>query len=133
MRNIIALAAAAFALGCAPAEPVAMSADDEAELAEELAGREAGPPLSCVSMRDLRGNKSIGEGVILFDGIGDTVYVNRPAGGCPELRFGRALQTRTSVAQLCRGDIAQVFDPVSGSSYGACGLGDFTPYRRSRG
>jgi hypothetical protein len=58
--------------------------------------------------------------------------VNRPPGGCPELKFSRALITRTTSNQLCRGDIATVFDTVSGIQFGSCGLGDFTPYRRVR-
>jgi hypothetical protein len=60
------------------------------------------------------------------------IYVNRPAGGCPELRVGYALKTRTTSSQLCRGDIVEVFDPLNGFSSGACALGDFTPYRRLR-
>jgi hypothetical protein len=133
MRKTIILAAAALAAGCTPAEPVEMTADEEARLATELAGLEPGSTVSCVSTRDLRGNRSVGEGVILFEGSGDTVYVNRPAGGCPELGFGRALQTKSTTSQLCRGDIATVFEPGTGMSYGGCGLGDFTPYRRARG
>jgi hypothetical protein len=86
-----------------------------------------------VSQRDLRGNRSVGEDVILFDGRSrDVVYVNRPAGGCPELNSGRAIVTRTTSNQLCRGDIAVVFDTQSGMEFGGCGLGEFTPYRRVR-
>ncbi len=97
-----------------------------------LAGRSEGPAVSCINQRGLRGNRSLGEGVILFEGRGDTLYVNRPAAGCPVLDFGRALVTRTTSTQLCRGDIATVVDPISGFSHGSCALGDFTPYRRMR-
>jgi hypothetical protein len=99
----------------------------------ELRGYEpAGPPVSCVSMRTLQGNRSIGEGAIVFDGPSGRKWVNRPPAGCPSLEFGRALQVRTSSSQLCRNDIVTVLDPVSGSQYGSCGLGDFEPYRRVR-
>jgi hypothetical protein len=133
MRHLILLAAACLAAGCAADDPVETAANDEAKLAAQLAGYEPdGPPVHCVSMRDLDGNRSAGEAAIVFAGHGGRKWVNRPAGGCPSLEMGRALQTRTSSTQLCRGDIATVFDPVSGSQYGGCGLGDFEPYRRVR-
>ena len=132
MRIFVTLAAAGLIAGCMEQEPVELTADAQAELARELEGRTAGDPVPCVSQRDLRGNRSIGEEVILFDGPGDLVYVNRPAGGCPSLDYGRALSTRTTSTRLCRGDLARVFDPTSGIEYGGCSLGDFVPYRRAR-
>ena len=134
MRTIILLASACLAAGCANDEPIETAASDEASLAAQLAGYEpSGPPVTCVDMRDLDGNRSAGEAAIVFDGRGGRKWVNRPAGGCPSLEFGRALRTRTSTSRLCRGDIATVFDPVARIEYGACGLGDFEPYRRVRG
>ena len=131
MRHLILFAAACLAAGCAADDPVETAADDEAKLAAQLAGYEPdGPPVSCVNLRDLDGNKSAGETAIVFDGRGSRKWVNRPAAGCPSLEFGRTLRTRTSSSQLCRGDIATVFDPVAGIEYGGCGLGDFEPYRR---
>jgi hypothetical protein len=136
MKNLAVLSLAALAAACtgtAGDAPSEMSAVAQSRLTEELRGRVAGPPVSCVSQRDLRGNRSIGEDVILFDGRSrDVVYVNRPAGGCPELNSGRAIVTRTTSNQLCRGDIAVVFDTQSGMEFGGCGLGEFTPYRRVR-
>jgi hypothetical protein len=134
MKKFIIFAAIALTAGgtTASADEVAeMQADGEAKLAAELRNYEqAGPPVSCVSQRDLGGNRSAGDAIV-FDGKTRTVrYVNRPAGGCPSLDFGRALVIRTTSTQLCRGDIANVVDPVSQAQYGGCGLGDFTPYRR---
>jgi hypothetical protein len=138
MKQFIAMAALALAAGCAaesPEETARMHADSEAKLAAELRNYEqSGPPTSCVNQRDLGGNRSAGEDAIIFSGrTGNTLYVNRPAGGCASLDFGRALIVRTSGSQLCRGEIVTVFDPVSRTEYGGCGLGDFTPYRRVRG
>jgi len=135
MKNIIALAAFALAAGCTAAtaeQSAEMDANNEAKLAAQLSGYEpAGPPVSCVNQRDLGGNRSAGDGAIVFTGrVGGTRWVNRPAGGCPELSFGRALVTRTSSSQLCRGDIVTILEPVSGTEHGGCGLGDFEPYRR---
>jgi hypothetical protein len=133
MKKIIILSAAALTAGCMADPPMEMSAQAQSQLAVALDGRVAGPPRNCVPQRDLRGNRSAGEGAIIFNTQSrDLIYVNRPAGGCPELDFGRALKTRTTSTQLCAGDIAEVFDPVSGVSSGACGLGEFTPYRRVR-
>jgi Family of unknown function (DUF6491) len=134
MRYLILLASACLAASCTTGEPVETAANDEAKLAAQLAGYEpAGPPVSCVNLRDLDGNKSAGETAIVFDGRNGRKWVNRPPAGCPSLEFGRTLRTRTSSSQLCRNDIATVFDGVSGAEYGGCGLGDFEPYRRVRG
>ena len=119
--------------GCTAEEEVgSTAAAPSPALAAELAGRTAGDPVPCVSQRDLRGNRSASDGAILFEGPGDIVYVNRPPGGCPTLNSGRTLVTRTTSSRLCRGDIVTVVDPVSGIEFGACGLGDFVPYRRGR-
>lgn len=137
MKHLLFIAAACLAAGCTTDEPgdrVEMRADDEARLAAELRGYErAGPPVQCVSTRDLRGNRSAGETAIVFSGNGGRKWVNRPAAGCPDLRFSRALKTRTIGTRLCAGDIASVFDPLTRIEYGGCGLGDFEPYRRVRG
>lgn len=132
MNKYLAFPLIALAAGCVPAEPVELSAAEQNELSVALAGRAPGPAVSCVSLRDIRGNRSVGEGAILFEGVGGTVYVNRPPAGCPDLRETRTLITRTTTGQLCRGDIATVSDLTSGMQYGSCGLGDFTPYRRIR-
>jgi hypothetical protein len=135
MKHIIALAAFGLAAGCAvsgEADPN-MRADGEAKLAAELRDfRPSGQPMSCVSLRNLRGNRSAGENALIFDGLGGRLYVNRPPAGCPVLRAGNALNVRTTGTQLCRGDIVSVYDPISRVDYGSCGLGDFEPYERRK-
>lgn len=131
MKTIFLLAAASLAAGCTAERPIDAGSDGEAKLAAALQGYQAsGPPVTCVNSRDLQGNRSVGEGAIIFESIGSTLYVNRPPAGCPELKRNRALRTRTTSTRLCSGDLVSVFDPVSGFEYGGCGLGDFTPYRR---
>ena len=132
MKRILGISLLAAAAACTPVAPVEMSAAQQSSLGEALAGRTAGPAVSCVSQRNLRGSRSFGEGAILFQGTGGTVYVNRPPAGCPSLNFGRTLTTQTTGTQLCRGDIATVVDTSSGMTFGGCGLGDFVPYRRVR-
>jgi hypothetical protein len=135
MKEVIALAALAWLAGCAPSEPVEMSADGEARLAAELAGYEpAGEPVSCVARIELTGYRTAGTGAIVFDGrTNASRYVNRPNGGCTELTSTRALVLSSTSSQICRGDIATVIDPGIGTFHGSCSLGEFTPYRRVRG
>lgn len=132
MKKLAFLACVGLLGACSAERPADVTADDETKLSAALAGFEAsGPPAPCVNERDLRGNRSAGESAIVFEGLSNsTLWVNRPAGGCPLLDQGRTLVTRSTTSQLCRGDIANVVDPVSHVSYGSCALGDFTPYRR---
>jgi hypothetical protein len=132
MKKLLTISLLSLVAGCTPTEPVEMSAGEQSELSTALRGRTAGATVSCVNQRDLGSNRSVGEGVILFNGPRDMLYVNRPPAGCPELTSSRALVTRTVGDRLCRGDIATVIDPVSGTQYGGCALGDFTPYKRNR-
>ena len=129
MKRILPLLSLIAVAGCTAEGAVSPSESGAARLAEALEGRTAGAPTSCVSQLNLRSSRSAGEEAIILDGPGGTIYVNRPPAGCPNLE-GRTLVTRTSSSQLCRGDIATVIDSASGTEYGSCGLGDFTPYRR---
>ncbi len=129
MRKQLLLPALALAACVAP-DSERPSPAAAAELARALDGRVAGEPIACVRLTELGGNRSAGDAIV-FDGRGGRIYVNRPAGGCPSLDFGRALRTRPTTGQLCRGDIVTVFDPATGTEYGGCGLGDFVPYDRA--
>ena len=130
MHKIILTGAALAIAGCTGGAEHEIRTDRSAQLAQLLEGREAGAPVSCVNLRDLRGNRSAGDAIV-FDGPGGTLYVNRPAGGCPNLDFGRTLVVRSSTGRLCAGDIARVVDPVSRTEHGSCGLAEFTPWRRA--
>lgn len=134
MKQIIALAALTVASGCAASaeDQALVRADSEAKLAVELRDYQpSGVPVSCVPLRNLGGNRSAGEGAVVF-GTGSRVWVNRPPAGCPLIREGRAVTLRTTGSQICRGDIVGVVDTLSGIHYGSCGLGDFEPYTRRR-
>lgn len=129
MTRIMLMGAALAVAACTPGTEHEIRTDRSAQLASLLEGREAGAPVSCVNLRELRGNRSAGDAIV-FEGAGGTLYVNRPAGGCPSLDYGRTLVTRSSSGRLCAGDIARVVDPVSRTEFGACGLAEFTPWRR---
>lgn len=134
MKRILTLALAGLAASCAMQSP--MEPDGEAsamatgDLARDLEGRVAGNPAGCVTQKMLRGPESGGPGVLLFDGPGDLIYVNRTGGDCGNLRNYRSIRYTTTNSQLCRGDVAQTFDPYTGVQGDYCTLGEFTPYRR---
>ena len=127
MRHAI-LVPALLAAGCMAEAPVS-TPEGEAQIAAALAGRTAGAPLECVSSRDIRGPRIVG-GALIFDTGGSTVYLNRASGGCALFDEGRAVRTRTTTGRLCRGEIVTIFDPVSGTEFGGCTLGQFVPYSR---
>ncbi|HEY1607026.1 MAG TPA: hypothetical protein VGF77_15670 [Allosphingosinicella sp.] len=124
--SLIAAGAATLCVSAAP-QP-----DDEARLAQALANyQQSGPPTDCVNERLLGDNRSAGHHAIIFNnGSSYRLWVNHPSGGCPNLNHGLALVIRSPSDRLCRGDIAEVVDPVAHIPYGSCILGDFTPYRR---
>jgi hypothetical protein len=129
MKQALLLLSLTLAAGCTAEGAVAPSESGGARLAAALEGRTPGAPMNCVSQLNLRSSRSAGEEAIIFDGPGGTIYVNRPPAGCPSLE-GRAMVTRSTSSQLCRGDIVTVIDTATGTEYGSCGLGEFVPYRR---
>ena len=130
MKLLTLILPVAIAAGCAMQESVDRAGPDDTALAEAVQGRIAGPPVACVSQRGLRNTRTVA-GALLFEGPGDVVYVNRGAGGCQALAFGRAIRTRNPTGSLCSGDIVTAFEPVSGVEFGGCSLGEFVPYRRT--
>jgi len=130
---IIAICGGALlaASSIAPAQQEVRSPKDAQKLAKALAGRAPGKPVSCIS--NSRGSQMqiIDDQTILFR-EGGTVYVQNPPGGC----YGIGNGTRTLVThlqgsnRLCRGQIGQLVDRVTGHGYGSCVFGDFVPYRK---
>ena len=122
----------ATASSIAPAKTDAYSEKTAAKLAKALAGRAPGVPVSCIG--NMRGSdmRIIDDRTILFR-QGGTVYVQKPSGGCNGLGSGNyTLLTRLhGTSRLCRGQIGEVVDPVSGFTYGSCVFSDFVPYRKA--
>ena len=126
----IGAAALGFSLIAACAASAKQPGDRAGRAERLLAGKVAGKPLSCVSLRGLEGNSSLPDGRVLFETRGSLVYVNRTRDSCPSLDFGRALRTDSRTGLLCSGDVVTVFDPQTGAGHGGCSLGAFIPYRR---
>ena len=127
MKRILILSAAIlFALPAASSKPRLTDAE---RLDKALAGRIAGKPVSCVSLRELDGSEVIGDD-ILYKVSRTLLYRNQSSGGCESARRGDALITRTHSSRLCQGDIVRTADVQAGFESGSCILGTFVPYRR---
>jgi hypothetical protein len=132
---ILGLSAAAMLASCSTT-PVqeARSPRAQKELAEALAGRVQGKPVSCLPNYRADNMQIIDDWTILFRD-GRTVYLQTPRGGCPGIASRRnVLVTRLwGSGQLCSGDISHLVDPTSGIGGGACVFSEFVPYTRPAG
>jgi hypothetical protein len=128
---LAALLAATCATGCMTGGPsTTRAAESSAALGKALAGRKPGAPTSCINLHDIRSSRIIDETAIIYEVSSRRWYVNRPPGGCSGLKPGRTIVSRTPSTSLCSGDIIRIIDPPSPVEYGACGLGQFTPYEK---
>ena len=104
----------------------------EARLAQALAGKVAGAPMTCLP--NFRGNNMevIDSDTILFHD-GGTTYVQNTNGGCYPRgnTAGYALVTnQIGGGGNCRGNIARVVDTTTRTLVATCTFNDFIPYRR---
>lgn len=124
--------AAALSISSLPAKE-SPTPEGKQKLTQALKGRTAGQPVPCIA--NLRGRAQmsvIDDTTILFQ-EGNTIYVQKPAGGCPSLGNGRYALVKRQVGstRYCEGDIGEVVDPVSGFYAGSCVFGPFVPYRKA--
>ena len=133
MRSVAMLLAASALASCStPMQTAQRSARGEAQLAELIAGKTPGQPISCLPGSRSSGMVVIDDDTIAFRDGSKRVYVNHLRGGCNNLDRGwYALVTRTSGSSgMCRGDIAEVRDVAHGFTVGSCVIGDFVPYTK---
>ena len=134
MRNIIPLALAAAVAGCTVAPPPQAALANpkaQARLAQLLAGKVAGRPQACLPSHRANDMAVIDDRTIVFRDSPGRVWLMHPLNECNLLSAGPyALVTRSSTSALCRGEIAQVVDTMSGANVGSCVMGDFVPYVR---
>ena len=131
-KLVLCLSAAAMVGSCSttPAEQ-ARSPKAQRELADALAGRVPGKPVTCLPSYRADNMQIIDDWTILFRD-GRTVYVQNPRGGCPGIASRRNILVNRlfGTNQLCSGDISHLLDPVSGIQGGACVFSDFVPYTK---
>jgi hypothetical protein len=131
MRRFAKAIMSSVALG---AVALAVSADarprltGEQELARLLEGREAGRPVSCLTLSETRDQQVIDKTAIVY-GSGRTIYVNRTS--FPrELDSDDVQVSKLHGSQLCRLDVIQLHDRSSHMYNGFVSLEDFVPYTR---
>ena len=129
MRISLPLLASAVALAAMPAS-AAPRLTPEAKLARAIEGREAGAPVDCILLRDVRGSRIIDRTAIVYETVGGTLYVNRPDAGASSLDDDDVLVTKTNLGQLCSVDVVQLYDRASQAPAGSVFLGEFVPYHR---
>ena len=130
MRIIPAFIAGAALLAGMPAiAKTDRTAADEAKLSKALAGRVAGTPVSCISLRDIRSSTIIDRTAIIYQ-VGNKLYVNRPTGGASSLDDDDILVTKTGTNQLCSIDVVHLVDRSTHFPSGFVNLGKFVPYSK---
>lgn len=135
MRSLPLILTASIVLGaCSTAvqQPQTRSARAETQLQELLAGKVAGPAVSCLPSNRASEMVIIDDSTLLFRQGNNLVYRTELQAGCGRLGSGfYALKTNRfgGSGGLCRGEIAEVVDLQAGFSVGSCTFGDFVPYR----
>ncbi len=131
-----ALALAPLALAsCATGDPgpvgeAALNPKQLALLEKNLAGKEAGKPVSCISNFGSNDLIKVSDDILLYRVSSRLVYRNDLRSSCPGLaRDQDILVTRVFGSQICNGDIIRLVDRSSGIGGASCSYGSFTPYR----
>lgn len=101
----------------------------EAALSRIVERRDAGKPVDCINLRDIRSSEIVPNTAIVYRMNNGTLFVNRPQGGA-FLDRDDILVTRTIGTQLCRIDIVNLLDRNSRMMSGSLSLGDFVPYSK---
>ena len=107
------------------------NAAGEAALSRITERRDAGTPVDCINLRDIRSSEIVPNTAIVYRMNNGTLFVNRPQGGA-FLDYDDILVTRTIGTQLCRTDSVQLIDRNSRFVRGFVVLGDFVPYTKPK-
>lgn len=132
MRKIISTIAAVTAAGAVLlSAPALAKVSGEERLAKMLEGREAGEPVSCITLFSSNNLRVIDKTALVYK-TGSTIYVNRPRDPNSLNPRDVLIMKRTS-SQLCKQDIVNTADQTTGMYTGSVFLGDFVPYRKAKG
>lgn len=132
MRAAALALCSALALGsCAMApEPMQPNPRAQQELAQLLAGKAAGPEISCLPSYDANDMRIIDGRNVAFVRGSRTTYLMQLSPGCHLLGAGGyALLTKQfGGLGMCRGDIARVIDTSARMTVGSCGIDRIITY-----
>jgi len=90
------------------------------------AGAASGKPVNCLTQRLTDNLRVIDTRTILYR-VGRQWYRNDLPNECPRLDDRATIITRTTISQICAGDIFEVADLTTHTSYGSCVFGKYTP------
>lgn len=128
MRRLALLLSLLIVAGCAAPDARAPTREAEA-LQQDLAGRTAGAPASCIPATGSQGLTIVDPRTLAYD-QGRTIWVNRLEADCPGMRPMDTLIVELNGSQYCRGDHFRTTSAGNTIPGPICVLGDFTPYRR---
>jgi hypothetical protein len=115
-----------------PGATLAAKPRGQDELARITAGRVAGEPLRCITIRQITTSRIIDGTAIVFETAGGTLYVNTPPLGATQLDSSKTLIIDTHTPELCNIDTIRLRDMSLRMDAGFVGLGMFVPYTRPR-
>jgi hypothetical protein len=138
VMKVLPLLLAASAVGACTMGPqsqtMARTPLEQEHLEKLVAGKVAGPAISCLPNYRANDMVVVDENTIAFRNGRRQVYINHmQGGGCLNIDHGRnTLVTKTIGSGLCSGDIAQVVDLNAGIPVGSCVFGEFIPFSTPR-
>lgn len=127
MRALILLSLAALATGSCtrPAEP-----DGRVALAQELAGRVAGPASSCINSHQSSNLRVIDSQTLAYND-GPTLWVTHLSAACPGIATLSTVIVEPQLGgQYCKGDHVRGLEQGAIIPGPTCFIGDWVPYRR---
>lgn len=119
--------------GCAAGNDAAptLSAREQTELDQALAGMTPGEPVHCINRNQVRELRKF-RNTLLYVVSDNRVYRNNTTSGCSGLSNDDIVVSRSSDgSSYCRGDLIHTVAQSGGMMTGACALGDFIPYTRT--
>jgi len=117
----------AAAAACATSASARQEEREDPRVTKALAGKIAGKPQSCLSLRTAGSSRTF-NGAVLYR-VNRNLTWRNDMNGCPSLNNDRIQIVRVFGSQLCRGDIVSFADRGTGAQFGSCAIGDFVPYR----
>lgn len=121
--SVRTLATAAFVIAAAAAPGTAR---DRSYI--PVATPTGAPARSCLQLTQIRSSHVRSDEIIDFEMRNRDFYrVTLPQGGCPRLGFEEKFSYRTTIGQLCSGDIITVLNTAGLQSGASCGLDKFVP------
>ena len=125
MRLTMLLSAAVLA-SCTQTAPTTTAAP-----VNELAGRVAGKPQSCVPSSPVANLHAIDASTLAY-AYGSTIYANHLGAPCPALSKFNTLIIEVQTDRYCRGDRVRGLEPGAIIAGPRCILGEWIPYNMPR-